>query len=294
MTALREDVAELPWMEPATRRRALAKLDAYDAQVGAPPRWRDDATLANRIRRDAFWSSAADARRFAVAADRRRIGRPTDRDVWLLPASSSSAYIDAQLNQIVLPAGFLLAIGYRPEADGPELYGGIGAGVAHDLTHAIDAGGADFDARGRPVPWWTDADRAAFRERAACVDAEYAAFEVEPNLPLDGPRVESEAIGDLGGVRIAYRALGKALVGRSAPVRDGLTAEQRFFVAWARSRAEAVRPETERALVRTDPHAPGRFRVDGTLANLTEFALVFSCPGDAKMVRPAEKRCSIW
>ena len=295
MTALEEDVAEFAWMDPATRRRALAKLDAYDAQVGAPHRWRDDGPLANRIRRDAFWSDVADARRLAVATDRRRIGRPTDRDVWLLPASSSSAYIDAQLNQIVLPAGFLLAIGYRPESDGAELYGGIGAGIAHDLTHAIDAGGADFDARGKPVGWWTDADRARFRERAACVDAEYAAFDVEPGLPLDGPRVESEAIGDLGGVRLAYRALGKALVGRSAsPLRDGLTAEQRFFVAWARSRAEAVRPETERELVRTDPHAPARFRVNGTLANLAEFQQAFSCPSDARMARPAEKRCTIW
>ena len=294
MTALEEDVADAPWMDPETRRRALAKLAAYDAQVGAPHRWSDDRALADRIRRDAFWESVAAARRFAVAADRRRVGRPTDRDVWQLPASSSSAYIDAQLNQIVLPAGFLLTIGFRPDADGPELYGGIGAGVAHDLTHAIDAGGAGFDARGRPVRWWTDADRARFEERAACVVEQYAAFEVEPGLHLDGRRVESEAIGDLGGVRLAYRALAKALVGHPVPVRDGLTAEQRFFVAWARSRAEAVRPETERALARSDPHAPARFRVDGTLANLPEFQQAFRCGQAARMVRPPEKRCSVW
>ena len=294
MTALEEDVAELPWMEPETRRRALAKLAAYDAQIGAPHRWRDDGALAARIRRDAFWSSVAAARRFAVAADRRRVGRPTDRDVWQLPASSSGAYIDAQLNQIVLPAGFLLTIGFRPDMDGPEVYGAIGAGIAHDLTHAIDASGAAFDSRGRPVRWWTNADRGRFRERAACVDAEYAAFQVEPGLSLDGSRVESEAIGDLGGVRLAHRALAKALLGRPVPVRGGLTAEQRFFVAWARSRAEAARPDAERALAKSDPHAPGRFRVNGTLANLPEFQQAFRCDANAKMVRPPDKRCTVW
>jgi putative endopeptidase len=293
-TVLEEDVADRPWMEPETRRRALAKLAADDAQVGAPHRWEDDGELASRIRRDAFWSSVAAAKRLAVAADRRRVGKPTDRDVWQLPASSASAYIDAQLNQIVLPAGFLLTIGFRPDMDGPELYGGIGAGIAHDLTHAIDAGGADYDVRGRPVRWWTEADRARFRERAACVDAEYAAVEVEPGLHLDGRRVESEAIGDLGGVRLAHRALAKALMAQPVPDRDGLTAEQRFFVAWARSRAEAVRPETERQLARSDPHAPGRFRVDATLANLPEFQQAFRCAADAKMVRPAERRCTVW
>src|SRR5262249_41473203 len=162
-----------------------------------------------------------------------------------------------QLNQIVLPAGFLLTIGYRSDMDDPELYGGIGVGIAHDMTHALDAGGAGFDARGRPVRWWSDADRAQFQTRAACVDDTYAAFEVEPGLPLDGKGVESEAIGDLGGVRLAYRALANVLAAQPVATRDGLTAEQRFFVAWARSRAEAVRPETERELAKTDPHAPG-------------------------------------
>jgi endothelin-converting enzyme/putative endopeptidase len=296
MTALEEDVAGVSWMTPETRRRALAKLAAYDAQVGAPHRWRDDGGLADSIRRDAFWASVAAARVAGVDADRRRVGKPTDRNVWQLPASSSSAYIDAQLNQIVVPAGFLLAIGYRPDMDGPELYGAIGAGIAHDLTHAIDAGGADFDSRGRPVRWWSDADRSAFRARAGCVDEEYAAFEVEPGLHLDGPRIESEAIGDLGGVRLAHRTLAKALEGRprTETARDGLTAEQRFFVAWARSRAESVRPETERQLAKSDPHPPGRFRVNGTLANLPEFQQAFSCRSGARMVRPPEKRCTVW
>ncbi len=283
--AVDEGVASAAWMSPATRTRALEKLAAYDAQVAAPHSWKNLSNLP--IQRDAFWANVVVARHFAVQDDRRRIGRPTDRNVWLLPASSSAAYIDAQLNQIVLPAGFLLGLGFRPGIEDPELYGGIGVGVAHDITHAIDAGGADFDAQGRPLPWWSASDREQFQARAACVDDQYAAFEVEPGLRLDGKRVESEAIGDLGGVRLAYRALVKALAEHPVPVRDGVTAEQRFFEAWAHARAEAATPETLRALAKTDSHAPGRFRVLGTLANLPEFAQAFGC-------RPVETRCSIW
>jgi endothelin-converting enzyme/putative endopeptidase len=292
VATLKEDVAGLPWMAPETRARALAKLATYDAQVAAPHRWNAYPGLA--IRRDALWANVAAARRFGVEEDRRRVGKPTDRDVWQLPASSSGAYIDAQLNQIVLPAGFLLTVGYRPDADDPELYGGIGAGVAHDLTHALDAGGAGFDAHGRPARWWSDADRTRFEARAACVDDAYGAFEVEPGLHLDGKRVESEAVGDLGGVRVAYRALAKALVANPAPAKDGATAEQRFFIAWARARFEAMRPEAERAMAKGDPHAPGRFRVLGTLAHLPEFQEAFACRADAKMVRPPDRRCAVW
>jgi len=292
MAALKEDVAAVPWMSPATRQLALEKLATYDAQAGGPHRFADSGGLA--LRRDAFWDNVAAARRWSVEADRRRVGKPTDRNVWQLPASSYLAYIDPQLNQIVLPAGFLLTIGYRSDADDAELYGGIGAGIAHDLTHALDAGGADFDAQGRPGRWWSDADRARFEACAACVDDEYAAFEVEPGLHLVGKRVLSEAIGDLGGVRLAYRALARQLAGKPAAIRDGLTAEQRFFIAWARSRAEAMRPETERELAKSDPHAPGRFRVLGTLVNLPEFQQAFACPADAKMVRPPETRCTVW
>jgi len=291
---LKEDVAGVAWMAPETRRSALAKLATYDAQVAAPHRWADYASLADEISRDRFWESVAAARRFGVAADRRRVGKPTDRDVWLLPASSSGAYIDAQLNQIVLPAGFLLAVGYRSDSDDAELYGGVGAGIAHDVTHALDAGGADFDAQGKPARWWTDADRANFDAGAACVAGEYGAFEVEPGLRLDGKRVQSEAIGDLGGVRLAYRALEKIRAARPETNPVGATARQRFFLAWARSRAEAVRPETERRLARTDPHAPGRFRVNGTLANLPEFQEAFRCPTGSRMLRAADARCTIW
>ena len=298
LAAFRENVVGVPWMAPETRKRALEKLATYDAQVAAPHRWKDYAGLAEAIQRDAFWVNVAAARSWGVDEDRRRIGKPTDRNVWLLPASSSAAYIDAQLNQIVLPAGFLLTIGYRSDAADPELYGGIGVGIAHDLTHALDAGGADFDAQGRPARWWTDADRAQFEQRAACVVEEYGAFEVEPGLHVDGKRVQSEAIADLAGVRLAYQALGRALALHAVPAGngggEGSSPEQRFFIAWALARAEAFRPEAERQLVQSDPHAPGRFRVLGTVVNLPEFQQAFACKPGAKMVRPPEKRCAVW
>jgi endothelin-converting enzyme/putative endopeptidase len=291
---LREDIGTVTWMAPETRKRALDKLATYDAQVAAPHRFRDNAALADRIKRDGLWANVAAARRFGVDADRARIGNPTDRNVWQLPASSSFAYIDAQLNQIVLPAGFLLAIGFRPEMDDAELYGGIGVGIAHDLTHALDAGGSEFDAHGKPARWWSDSDRREFLVRAACVDGAYSSFEVEPGLHLDGKRVESEAIGDLGGVRLAYRAFTRSLAAHPSPARDGATAEQRFFIAWARSRAEAYRPEAEREVAKSDAHPPGRYRVLGTLVHLPEFQQAFACDPGAQMVRPAAKRCTVW
>src|SRR5262249_59722637 len=131
-------------------------------------------------------ASAAAGGGRGAGEDRRRVGKPPGRDVWQLPASSSDAYIGPRLNQIVLPAGFLLTLGFRPDIEDPELYGGIGVGIAHDLTHALDAGGADFDARGRPARWWSEADRGQFQARAACVEDEDSAFEVEAGLPPPG------------------------------------------------------------------------------------------------------------
>ena len=298
MAALEEDVAAVSWMTPQTRRRALDKLATYDAQVGAPHRWKDYGGPCRR-RHAATRSGPTSPPRADsdVEADRRRVGKPTDRDVWQLPASSSSAYIDAQLNQIVLPAGFLLTIGYRlRSATTPELYGGIGAGIAHDLTHALDAGGADFDSQGRPMRWWSDADRTRFEARAACVDDVYSAFEVEPGLHLDGKRVESEAIGDLGGVRLGYRALSRALAARSDPgPRRPRAAEQRYFIAWARSRAEAVAPRDRtpdrRRAIRTRRAASASSARSSTCPSSSR---AFACKADAKMVRSPEQRCTVW
>ncbi len=292
LTVLKDDVTRLDWMRLETRKTALAKLEAYDAQVGYPKRWTDYATV--KVHRDTFWANVAAGRKFNVAANRKRIGKPTERDLWLLPASSPDAYIDLQLNQIVLPAGFLRPPSFGLDRTDAENYGAIGTGVAHDLTHAIDVGGSELDVDGRPHPWWTDSDRQEFQKRGRCVSEQFEGYSVEPGLHHKGSLVLGEAVGDLAGVRVAFLAFHKSLTGNPAPARDGLTPEQRFFVAFAQLRGDAVRPEAQRRMLESDPHPAPKFRVVGTLSNLPEFQQVFSCPAGAEMVRPPEKRCAVW
>lgn len=292
LTVLKDDVTRVDWMRTETRKAALAKLEGYDAQVGYPERWADYSAV--KVHRDTFWANVAAGRKLDVAANRRRIGKPTERDLWQLPASSPGAYIDLQLNQIVLPAGFLRPPAFGLDRSDAENYGAIGASVAHDLTHAIDAGGSELDVDGRPRPWWTESDRQEFQKRGRCVADQFEQYSVAPGLHHKGSLVLGEAVGDLAGVRLAFLAFRKSLEGRPPPAREGLTAEQRFFVAFAQLRGDAVRPEAQRRMLETDPHPAPRFRVIGTLSNLPEFQQAFSCPAGAEMVRSAEKRCAVW
>ena len=292
LTVLNNDVAKLEWMRLETRKMALGKLEAFDAQVGYPKRWKNYAGVD--VRRDAFWANVAAGRRFNVEEDRRRIGKPTDRDLWQLPASSPDAYIDLQLNQMVLPAGFLQPPAFGLSQADAENYGAIGASVAHDLTHGIDAGGSELDLHGRPRPWWTETDRQEFQKRGRCVSEQFDGYFIEPGLHHRGTLVLSEAIGDLAGVRLAYIAFRKSLEGHPVPVHVGLSPEQRFFVAYGQLRGDAVRLEAQRQMLATDPHPVPKFRVIGPLSNLPEFQRAFSCPAGAEMVRPPEKRCAVW
>ena len=291
LTVLKDDVAHSDWMRPKTRKTALEKLEDYDAQVGYPDRWKDYGGV--EVRRDALWANVAAGRRFNVDADRKRIGKPTERDLWQLPPSSPGAYIDVQLNQMVLPAGFLQPPAFGLSQSDAENYGAIGASIGHDLTHAIDAGGSELDLHGRPRPWWTEADRQEFQSRGRCVSEQFESYSIEPGVHHKGSLVLSEAIGDLAGVRLAFVAFRQSLAKHPVPTHVGLTPEQRFFIAFGQMRGDAMRLEAQRQLLATDPHPAPRFRVVGTLSNLPEFQRAFSCPAGAEMVRPPEKRCAV-
>lgn len=292
VAVLKEDVARVTWMTPETKKKALEKLATYRPQAGYPDKWLDYSSLT--IRREALWDNVAAARRFNVDDNRGQIGKPSDPGRWQLPASSSGAYLDLQLNTIVLPAGFLQAPAFRMDATDAVNYGGIGAGVAHDMTHAIDAGGADLDAQGRPQNWWTDADRKEFEKRGQCFIEQYEAYDVGPGARHDGKLILSEAIGDLAGVRLAYMALQRSMKSRPVPVVDGLTPEQQFFVSYAQLRAEALSPELQQKYLKSDTHALPKYRVIGPVSTMPEFHQAFSCQAGAPMVRPAEKRCDVW
>ncbi len=290
--ALKDDLRERTWMSEATRREALAKIDAYDVSVGYPDAWTDYSALV--IRRDAFWADVAAARRFGVEADRKRIGQRTSREIWQLPPSSPDAYIDIQLNRMVLPAGFLQAPAFDLAASDAVNYGAIGISMAHDITHAIDLLGADFDSAGQARNWWTQADREAFGKVSRCTVDQYDGYEIEPGVRLQGSQVLGEALGDLAGVRIAFQALQRSMQHRAVPIIDGFTPEQQFFLSWARFRGAAESPELQREIAKGDPHPTARYRVIGPLSNSPEFQKAFGCKVGSPMVRPPELRCTIW
>ena len=292
VAVLKEDIASVSWMAVDTKKQALEKLASMSVQIGYPDRWKDLSSI--HIRRDAFWANVAQARTFNVNDMRRQIGKPTDRNSWVLPPSSPDAYLDPQLNELVLPAGFLQPPYFDVDATDAMNYGALGSGLAHDMTHAFDLTGSLIDANGRTHTWWTDADRTAFHQRAQCIVDQYEGYSIEPGVHHQGTLVLNEALGDQAGIHIAWRALARSMATHPVPTVDGFTPEQQFFLAWGQFRGEAVRIETQREIVKNDPHAVPKFRVIGPLSNLPEFAQTFSCKAGTPMVRPPEQRCAVW
>jgi endothelin-converting enzyme/putative endopeptidase len=279
-------------MAPDTRREALAKLASMSVQLGYPDQWKDFSSV--HIRRNAFWANVAQARAFAVDDLRRQIGKPTDRNGWLLPPSSPDAYLDPQIDELVLPAGFLQPPYFDVAATDAVNYGALGSGLAHDMTHAFDITGAAFDAQGQARNWWSDADRQAFQQRTHCLIDQYDGYAIEPGVHHQGKLVLNEALGDQAGVHVAWLALKKSMAAQPVPIVDGFTPEQQFFLAWAQFRGEAVSIDAQRQIVKGDPHPVPRFRVIGPLSSLPEFAEAFSCKAGTPMVRPPESQCAVW
>jgi putative endopeptidase len=292
VAVMKEDLTALPWMAADTRKKALEKLELTRIQVGYPDHWKDFSKV--HIRRDALWANIAQARKFNVDDLRSQMGKPTDREGWQLPPSSPFAYLDPQLNELVLPAGFLQPPYFDVRATDAKNYGALGSGLAHDMTHAFDATGAAIDSLGRAQNWWTDADRAEFQKRAQCIVTQYEGYEIEPGVHHQGKLVLDEALGDQSGIHFAYLALQKSMAAHPVPTVDGFTPEQQFFLAWAQFRGESARIENQRQIVKGDPHPVPKFRVLGPLSNLPEFERAFSCKAGAAMMRPAEQRCAVW
>ena len=292
LAVLKEDVSGLPWMAADTKKKALEKLELTNVQLGYPDTWSDLSKL--QIRRDGFWANIAQARKFSVDDVRRQMAKPTNRSAWHLPPSSPDAYLDPQLNELVLPAGFLQPPYFDVAATDAVNYGALGSGLAHDMTHAFDVTGAAIDATGRMQNWWTDADQREFQKRAQCIIDQYEGYSIEPGVHHQGKLVLNEALGDQAGIHFAYLALKKSMASRPVPTVDGFTPEQQFFMAWAQFRGEAMKIEAQRQIVKDDPHAVPKFRVIGPLSNLQEFEQAFSCKAGAAMVRPAEQRCVVW
>jgi endothelin-converting enzyme/putative endopeptidase len=292
VAVMKESLSRLSWMATDTKRKAIEKLELMSIQVGYPDEWKDTSKV--QIRRDALWTNIAQARKLNIDDVRRQAGKPTNRNGWTLPPSSSGAYIDAQLNEIVLPAGFLQPPYFDIEATDAKNYGALGAGLAHDMTHTFDGTGALLDAAGRAQPWWTDSDQTEFQKRAQCIVDQYEGYSIEPGVHHQGKTVLPEALGDQAGVHFAYLALKKSMATRPVPTVDGFTPEQQFFLAYGQFRGEAMPIETQRQIIKGGTHPVPKFRVLGPLSNLPGFAQAFSCTPGASMVRPPEMRCVVW
>jgi predicted metalloendopeptidase len=205
-----------------------------------------------------------------------------------------NAYYSSDRNEIVFPAGILQPPFFYMDADEAVSYGAIGAVIGHEMGHGFDDQGAKFDAAGNLKNWWTDQDKAKFETKAACIVNQFDAIDVGDGLRHKGKLVTGEALGDLGGLTIAYKAYKRSLNGKAAPVLDGYTGDQRFFLSFARVWATSNRDEDKRLRLNTDPHPLGKYRANATLANMPEFAAAFSCKRGDPMVRPPEQQCKLW
>jgi len=292
VAAARVAVQGAAWLSAPARTEALAKLDRLTAKVGYPDAWTDDAAL-EICAGDAF-DNRARAQRLAWSRLAAAAAKPIDRARWQMSPLETDAFYDPMLNQIVLPAAHLQAPWFDAQADDAANYGGLGALIAHEISHAFDPQGAQFDASGALRAWWQRADQQAFGARSDRLVAQYGAFEALPGAHVDGKLTLPENVADVAGLQIAWAAYQQSLAGRTAPVLDGLDGAQRFFIAYAQTWRVKQRDELQRQLLVTDPHAPARWRADGPARNSDAFQQAFHTqPGDAMYVAPAE-RVRLW
>jgi predicted metalloendopeptidase len=292
MAALRADMETLTWMGPDTRKQAEAKLDSMTLKIGYPDKWRDYS--AYQVTRDSYLENAFRGEAFESRRNLAEIGKPVDRTEWEMTPPTVNAYYNPLMNEIVFPAGILQPPLFDPSADDALNYGAMGSIIGHEMTHGFDDEGSQFDAQGNLRDWWTPEDHKNFEARADCIAKQFDAFAVQGDLHENGKLVEGESIADLGGLTISHLAFENAEAGKTAAPIDGMTPDQRFYLSYAHSWAENSRPERERLLTNTDPHPLPRFRVDGPLSNLPEFAAAYGCQAGDAMVRPEAERCRIW
>jgi putative endopeptidase len=290
---LGEELEKADWLAPETRKNAVVKLEAFFAKIGYPDRWRDYSAV--KIERTSYFqnvrAAALNNRLYRVS----KIGKPFDRNDWGMTPPTVNAYYSPVRNEIAFPAGILQPPFFDPLADDAVNYGAIGAVIGHEMGHGFDDQGSKFDADGNLKNWWTAEDRKKFDERAACVVNQFDTMDVGQGQHHNGKLVVGEAMGDLGGLTLAYRAYHRSLEGKpEPPVIDGFTADQRFFLAFARTWAAQYRPEAAQLRLRTDPHPLPKFRANGTLENMPEFQKAFHCKQGDPMVRPPEQRCKLW
>lgn len=291
LDAMGRHIDALDWMSPVTKVEARRKLASFDPKIGYPTKWRDYSALSV-VRGDAY-GNALRASRFAYDRDVAKLGQPIDRTEWTMPPMTINAYYNPLKNEIVFPAAVLQPPFFDPNADMAVNYGGIGAIIGHEISHGFDDQGRQFDAQGKLRDWWTPADAAAFKARAQALIAQYGAYESLPGLRLNGSLTLGENIADTAGLVIAYDAYHHALGGKPAPLIDGMTGDQRFFLGFAQVWRTISREAMLRQSQAVDPHSPDRIRVR-TVRNFDPWYDAFAVtPGETLYLAPKD-RVHIW
>jgi predicted metalloendopeptidase len=288
----RDGIATLDWMGPETRREALAKLEAIVPMIAYPAKWRDYTALD--IRKGDLAGNVMRSRRFDYEYWLGKVGRKVDRQEWFTTPQTVNAFYSSSRNQIVFPAGILQPPFFDAGADDAANYGAIGSVIGHEISHAFDDHGSQFDGEGNLRNWWTVEDRDRFDKQTHSLVAQYDAFAALPGYRVNGALTLGENVADNAGLAIAVRAYRLARQGCAAPVIDGFSGEQRLFISFAQIWHDKVREAARIERLKTDPHSPGKFRADGTLRNQSSFVEAFDVkPGDA-MYLPREERIALW
>ncbi len=285
-------IKNLDWMGDDTKQKALAKLAKFDPKIGYPDKWKDYSAL--EIKADDL---AGNIERSALTAHNRelaKLGQPIDRTEWFMTPQTVNAYYNPTMNEIVFPAAILQPPFFNFPADDAINYGGIGGVIGHEVGHGFDDQGSRYNGDGKLEDWWTEDDQTKFKEKTNALVAQYDAYEPIEGTHVNGTYTLGENIGDLSGLSIAYKAYKISLKGLPAPVIDGLTGDQRFFIGWAQAFRSKIRDQALVNQIKTDPHSPDRYRVNGVVYNVDAFYEAFGVTQQNKLYIKPEDRVRIW
>ena len=290
--ALAQSIEQLDWMGAETKDEAMTKLNAFRPKIAYPDEWKDLSSI--EISRDNLFANAQNIREFYYEDNLSRLGKPTNREEWRMTPQTVNAYYNSSFNEIVFPAGILQPPFFDAAADPAVNYGGIGAVIGHEMGHGFDDQGSKSDAQGVQRNWWTDEDRANFDLLTTALAAQYDQFEPVSGYFVDGNFTLGENIGDVGGLSIAYRAYKMALNGEEAPIIDGLTGDQRFFLSWAQVWRAKYREDAAIQMLTSDPHSPAQYRVNGVVRNFDEWYAAFDVQPEELLYLAPDERVRIW
>ena len=290
--ALGERIDAQEWMSNSTKVRAHEKLDAFRVKVGYPDKWKDYSKL--EIKKDSYWANVCRASEWGFNDMISRLGKPVDRDEWLMTPQTVNAYYNPSTNEICFPAAILQPPFFNMDADDAANYGAIGVVIGHEMTHGFDDQGRQFDKNGNLTDWWAEGDADRFKERAQVMVDFFNNIEVLPGLKGNGQLTLGENLADHGGLNVAYLAFQNATKDAPLEVKEGFTPEQRFFIAYATLWAGNIRDEQARVYTKSDPHSLGKWRVNGALPHIQAWYDAFQITPDDSLYVAPENRVNIW